>query len=691
MAERDFEEVWPGWKRGRLIGEGSFGRVYEAVHEEHGVLSRAAVKVIRIPERGDEVDCLKTEGLGEDETGEYFRDLVDQCVKEIQVMNSFKGAPHIVHVEDYRVLEQEEGAGWEIYIRMELLTPLTVYLSDQTLGEAEIVRLGIDICSALEYCAARNILHRDIKPGNLFVSPFGGFKLGDFGIARTMENVSAGMSTRGTFNYMAPEVYRGESFGYTADLYSLGLVLYLLSNRRKLPFLNVERTIHSHSERMDALKRRLSGEVLPPPCEASPAFSEVIAKACAENPAERYQTAAEMKEALFRLSGGSVGEPEKQKKKRKFFVPAALLAVVLFAVYGGFRIAPAFLNDQKQSQSSEALSLQTEADLAVPEADPSAEAASSAAEADLSPSKRTEAAADLESEEAAPLPLVPDQEVLYLQELDPLDRLPVELLKEDYCAEGMNWKGSLLFGGTEPEEAVYYIGDAYTGLSLTVTLDRLREEYQGNRTGHELTIQDYESGKVLGRFDLTKDMPSVSALLDITGTRFLKIHFTPHSKGTILIKDPVLVQDAGTDIPVSGRREWPETFLFSEQAPEPSFEGAPGVQEESFFLDDLDWQGALLLGGEYATKAVWYLGGNYQTLRFACMIDQSRKEKAYSSAGHALKISDPESGAVLYEGWVKYADSAMTQEIDITDVDFLQVEFIPMPTATLMLKDLEAD
>ena len=70
----------------------------------------------------------------------------------------------------------------------------------------------IDLCKALEYCQCQNIIHRDIKPENIFVSRFGEFKLGDFGIARELDRSMSGLSEKGTFSYMAPEMYKGEEY-----------------------------------------------------------------------------------------------------------------------------------------------------------------------------------------------------------------------------------------------------------------------------------------------------------------------------------------------------------------------------------------------------------------------------------------------------------------------------------------------
>ena len=89
--------------------------------------------------------------------------------------------------------------------------------------------MGVDICKALELYQKYNIIHRDIKPENIFVSDNGDFKLGDFGIARTIEKTMSDLSKKGTYNYMAPEVYQGGEYGFSVDLYSLGIVLYRIS------------------------------------------------------------------------------------------------------------------------------------------------------------------------------------------------------------------------------------------------------------------------------------------------------------------------------------------------------------------------------------------------------------------------------------------------------------------------------
>ncbi len=306
MSIEVLKQIWPEWQiEGKPLGRGSYGVVYKAVRRDHGVESYAAIKVISIPSDPSEVDSLRSEGLNMDATRTYLQGIVNDFVSEIQLMESLKGIQNIVSVEDYKVVEKTEEIGWDIYIRMELLTPFNTYICDKKLTEEEVIKLGCDICTALEICGQRNIIHRDIKPENIFINDFGYFKLGDFGIARKMENLTGGLSQKGTFNYMAPEVSSSSEYDARVDTYSLGIVLYRLLNENRLPFLDTEKQLLNPNERKNAVDRRLRGEKLPAPCNASPAMTDVILRACAYDPDMRFSSATEMKQALMSVANGT--------------------------------------------------------------------------------------------------------------------------------------------------------------------------------------------------------------------------------------------------------------------------------------------------------------------------------------------------------------------------------------------------
>ena len=306
MSVEVLKQIWPEWQiEGKPLGKGSFGVVYKAVRRDHGVESYAAIKVISIPTDPSEVDSLRSEGLDMNATRTYLRGIVNDFVSEIQLMESMKGVQNIVSVEDYKVVEKTGEIGWDIYIRMELLTSFNNYICDKKLTEEEVIKLGCDICTALEICAKRNIIHRDIKPENIFINDFGYFKLGDFGIARKMENMTGGLSQKGTFNYMAPEVANSSEYDARVDTYSLGIVLYRLLNGNRLPFLDTEKQLLNPNERRNAVDRRLHGEDLPAPCDASPAMADLILRACAYDPNMRFSSATEMKQALMSVANGT--------------------------------------------------------------------------------------------------------------------------------------------------------------------------------------------------------------------------------------------------------------------------------------------------------------------------------------------------------------------------------------------------
>ena len=290
--------VLDGWNITRLLGEGSYGKVFEIERSEFGQTYRAALKVITVPQSSAEVRSVISEGMSVSQAEAYFHGIVEELMHEFSIMFKLKGTANVVSCEDLRVLEHPDGIGWDILIRMELLHPLLPYVYEHPMARRDIIRLGIDICKALELCQRYNIIHRDIKPENIFISDNGDYKLGDFGIARTIERTTSGLSKKGTYSYMAPEVYAGREYGFSVDTYSLGLVLYRMLNKNRGPFLPQPPEAITFSSREQALARRMSGEPLPSPFYGEGRLGEIVLKACAFDPKDRYSSPQQLRQEL---------------------------------------------------------------------------------------------------------------------------------------------------------------------------------------------------------------------------------------------------------------------------------------------------------------------------------------------------------------------------------------------------------
>ncbi len=291
-------KTYRDWNVDGCIGEGAFGRVYKISRQDFGHVYDAALKVIEVPQNQSEVDAVRNDGMSEQNVTQYFQSVVEDIVEEFALMSKLKGNSNIVSYEDHSVEKRRDGFGWNIYIRMELLTPLFSYIKQHKMTVRDVIQIGIDICQALEVCQKYNIIHRDIKPENIFVSDIGTYKLGDFGIARQLEKTSSGLSKKGTFTYMAPEVYKGLEYNSTVDIYSLGIVLYRFLNNNRSPFMPPASQPIRYSDKEKANIMRISGQRMPKPCNASGRLAEIVLKACAYNPSERYESAGIMRQAL---------------------------------------------------------------------------------------------------------------------------------------------------------------------------------------------------------------------------------------------------------------------------------------------------------------------------------------------------------------------------------------------------------
>ena len=298
---KQYEPLFGEWRINKLIGKGSFGEVYEIERSNFGTKYKAALKIVTIPADEGEIQELMACGMTIDETKQYMEESAKHIVNEFELMSRLKGHTNIVSYEDHQVIERSDKMGWHIMMKMELLEPLNEYIKRSGFSAKDIARLGRDLATALSLCQKYQIIHRDIKPENIFVSPNGDFKLGDFGVARNVERATMGLSKKGTYTYMAPEIYRGENYTMLVDIYSLGIVMYKLANYNRIPFMPPYPEPVMYTDRENAFARRMKGDKLPNPIAINKGkLVDIIHMCCEFEPSNRYQYVDEIINDLTR-------------------------------------------------------------------------------------------------------------------------------------------------------------------------------------------------------------------------------------------------------------------------------------------------------------------------------------------------------------------------------------------------------
>ena len=298
----------PDGRAVRRLGRGAYGSIGEIERDIEGFTEKSALKVISVPLDASAVSYAM--GYDEDTLSRSYGDQAREFIREYQLVQAIGNHPNVVACQDISITRQPSGPGWDVYLRMELLTLLVKWIDGRKLSWCEVARLGHDIASALVACEVRGIVHRDIKPANIMVDEWGNFKLGNFGVARTMEGTRTA-TVAGTATYMAPEVAKREKYCRTVDIYSLGLVMYWALNEYRLPFMAKGKL--SPGDYSHAKLRRLSGERIPVPPDCPPNMGRIVLRCCAYSAADRYQSARDLLDDLdLLLSGG--GDPQVTEK-----------------------------------------------------------------------------------------------------------------------------------------------------------------------------------------------------------------------------------------------------------------------------------------------------------------------------------------------------------------------------------------
>jgi beta-lactam-binding protein with PASTA domain/predicted Ser/Thr protein kinase len=212
--------------------------------------------------------------------------------------------PAIVAV--YDTGEEHGPSGEELpYIVMEFVNGRTlkeVLTAEGRLMPRRALEIVADICSALEFSHRHGIIHRDIKPGNVMLTQTGQVKVMDFGIARALASGASTMTQTsaviGTAQYLSPEQARGEAVDARSDVYATGCVIYeLLCSQPPFVGDNPVSVAYQHVREDPRAPSATNHDV-------TPSIDAIVLKALSKNPANRYQSAGEMRADLLRAAAG---------------------------------------------------------------------------------------------------------------------------------------------------------------------------------------------------------------------------------------------------------------------------------------------------------------------------------------------------------------------------------------------------
>jgi serine/threonine protein kinase len=277
-----------GYKAIERIGGGAFGNVYKVRKETIAQETCRALKHIRI-----QSGCMP-----EDSDIESQRDLAEilkQVTDEVNILSSLSGTPGVVQYYDHDVAK--DGESYDVYILMELLEPLAALSMQPGFTARKAIQAVIDILEGLKACHAMDIVHRDIKPGNILIDSRGRAKLADFGIAKALEGGSA-HTVIGTPGFVAPEVITNpDGYNKSVDIYSVGITLYYLLNCHRGPFLPDFPKPCQASDRERAYRARVSWEKPNLPLLGGNLVGEVVLRAI-DAPGKRLKDAEEFQQTL---------------------------------------------------------------------------------------------------------------------------------------------------------------------------------------------------------------------------------------------------------------------------------------------------------------------------------------------------------------------------------------------------------
>jgi len=267
---------------GDPISEHNGVRCCPAINKETD--EKYIVKIISVPASQTQVDALLLSGAFSDEEAalSYFKTIADSIIEEKSILDELSRLEGFTSIEACQIVPMEDACGFDVYLLSPYRSTLRQYLRRNCMTHLQAVNLGLDLCAALSAARRMGHLYVDLKPENIYINGTQEFRIGDLGFVSLNSLQYTSLPDRYRSEFTAPEISDAYSdLNKTIDVYAVGLILYQVFNNGQLPAVN-DRT----------------SEPVPAPTYADYEMTEIIQKACATNPEDRWQDPVEMGQAL---------------------------------------------------------------------------------------------------------------------------------------------------------------------------------------------------------------------------------------------------------------------------------------------------------------------------------------------------------------------------------------------------------
>ena len=239
------------------------------------------VKIISLPATQSKLDALLLAGAFTDHESAlaYFKELADGVVEEAALLQKLSRHEGFLAFENWQLMPMDEGeTGFDIYLLSQYRPTLEGILQNNEMTHLQAINLGLDLCAALSASRRYGHLYSNLRPSNIYLYNEREFRIGDLGFLSLESLPYTSLPDKYRSDYTPPEINDAFStLNDTMDTYAVGLILYQAYNDGRLPVV---------------------GMALNAPRHADSALAEIILKACAADPAERWQDPVQMGQAL---------------------------------------------------------------------------------------------------------------------------------------------------------------------------------------------------------------------------------------------------------------------------------------------------------------------------------------------------------------------------------------------------------